>query len=125
MRNEGVHDAVVPYVVTVEEDRDRGYYGEDDHRWSLVRHDEVAGGAAAAEEEAERLAREHIPADHRVSVQYHGRPGRRIFRLADGSWLVETWIFHRNESVLFKVSTGRLVHEEDSAYEESAYEESA
>lgn len=116
MRNEGVHDAVVPYAVILEEDRNRGWYGDDDHRWSIIWYDEVAGGAAAAEEEAERLAREHIPHEFRRVVDHLGHPGRTIFRLADGSWLVRTWLLHVTDPVAFKVSIGRRVHHEEPRY---------
>ena len=116
MTNEDVQDAVaaVPHVVIVEEDRNRGWYGEDDHRWTIAFHERVEGGREA-EERAERLAREHIPLAFRYVAEHVGRPGRTVFRMADGSWLVDTWAAHYTEPVSFRVSTGRLVHEEPAS----------
>jgi hypothetical protein len=81
----------------------------EDHRWQLVAwHAVTEGGRAAADKLAWKLAMEYIPRE--VNVGEGDTPGRKVFRVADGSWLVEVSGFDFAR-VLCRITTGELVHE--------------
>ncbi|WP_406202125.1 hypothetical protein OH807_23280 [Kitasatospora sp. NBC_01560] len=89
-------------------ERDWREHGGTDHRWQLTAPKEAPLGRDQALAMAEEAARTYLPGD---SGQPSGRPGRRIFRLPDGGFLVELrdsgWRRH------FRVSVGELVHTEE------------
>lgn len=59
-----------------------------DSRWVLARRHEVdRGGRAAAEALARKLAMEHVP--RAIGDLSGATAGRRVFRVSDGSWLVD------------------------------------
>jgi len=60
--------------------------GHDDHSWHLAAAHEAAS-RTAAEALAEQLAREYVPPE--VDLSRGARAGRRVYRVPDGSWLVE------------------------------------
>ncbi|MET9672593.1 hypothetical protein ABZY68_05755 [Streptomyces sp. NPDC006482] len=103
MIDDAVPEEYVVWAVLVEEETCRGY---EDHRWELTqRHLVEEGGRAAADALARQLAMEHIPAEARPLRG--ATPGRRVFRVADGSWLVEV---RAPQKVLCRITTAEQVH---------------
>ncbi|MEU8125336.1 hypothetical protein AB0C21_42060 [Spirillospora sp. NPDC049024] len=72
------------YVVLVEEVIP---LGSDDHNWQLVKTIPVEGDRTIADARARALAMEHVPES--LYVPHGATPARSVFRVADGSWLVE------------------------------------
>ncbi|MFF4012388.1 hypothetical protein [Streptomyces sp. NPDC001717] len=108
MINDTVPQKEARWVVLVEAETRPGY--EEDHRWQLVaKHAVPDGGRAAADGLARKLAMEYVPRE--VSMGSAGdTPARKVFRVADGSWLVEVrGIDHK--AILCRVSTAELVRE--------------
>ncbi|CAM5484281.1 hypothetical protein [Streptomyces narbonensis] len=104
MIEDAVPEEYVAWAVLVEEET---CVGRDDHRWQLTqRHLVKTGGRAAADELARKLAMEHVPAE--VYLPSGATAGRRVFRVADGSWLME--VRGGGSPVLCKVTTAEQVH---------------
>ncbi|GHA45299.1 hypothetical protein GCM10010329_79920 [Streptomyces spiroverticillatus] len=83
--------------------------GEDGHRWQLVAtHAVPDGGRAAADRLARKLAMEYVP--KKVSVGPGDTPARKVFRVADGSWLVEVRGMD-HKGVLCRTAVAELVRE--------------
>ncbi|MET8544569.1 hypothetical protein ABZW03_28590 [Kitasatospora sp. NPDC004799] len=95
------------WVVLVEAETCAGY--EEDHRWQLVAtHAVPEGGRTAADGLARRIAMEYVPKG--VSVGSGDIPARKIFRVADGSWLVEVR-GNDHKGVLCRITAAELVRE--------------
>jgi hypothetical protein len=93
----------VQRVVLVEEEIS---IGSDDHRWHLTRTIPVEGDQAAADAHAGKLALEYVPRD--IHQGYGETAGRSVFRVSDGSWLVE--VRGPYERVLVRITTAEQVH---------------
>lgn len=66
------------------------------------------GGREAADKLARKLAMEYVPGE--VTVEAGGTPARKVFRVNDGSWLVEVrGIDHKR--TLCRIATAELVRE--------------
>ncbi|MFF7995578.1 hypothetical protein ACFZDG_38135 [Kitasatospora xanthocidica] len=78
------------------------------HRWELGKPLEAPKGREQALALAEEAARSHVP---REGGRPEGKPARRVFRLAEGSWLVEVQYQHWTRH--FRVSVAQLVHVEE------------
>lgn len=93
----------VQHVVLVEEEIS---VGSDDHRWQLTNTIQVEGDRAAADARARELAMEYVPRD--IPLGYGETAGRSVFRICEGSWLVEVWDVSR--PVLVRITTAEQVH---------------
>ncbi|MFB7518330.1 hypothetical protein [Streptomyces sp. NPDC056144] len=79
-----------------------------DTRWVLARREDVTeGGRAAAEELARKLAMEHVPRE--VRPLDGATAGRRVFRVSDGSWLVDVR-GAGSATALCRITTAEQVH---------------
>ncbi|MBZ4318938.1 hypothetical protein [Streptomyces huiliensis] len=81
------------------------------HRWQLVVSEHIDGGREAAEVRAEELASAHVPAYIARFLNPGGRPQRSVFRMVDGSWLVQVKL--RWDETHFRVHVGRLTLTEE------------
>ncbi|MFJ4429165.1 hypothetical protein [Streptomyces bobili] len=105
MINDAVPQKEARWVVLVEAETRPGY--EENHRWQLVATHAVRdGGREAADKLARKLAMEYVPGE--VTVEAGDTPARKVFRVNDGSWLVEgRGIDHKR--TLCRVATTELV----------------
>ncbi|MEV6329378.1 hypothetical protein [Streptomyces sp. NPDC051909] len=107
MINDAVPQKEARWVVLVEAETCPRY--EEDHRWQLVAKRAVPdGGRAAADELARKLAMEYVPREVKGSAGE--TPAREVFRVADGSWLVEVRGINAKK-ILCRITTAVLVHE--------------
>ncbi|WP_354637496.1 hypothetical protein [Kitasatospora camelliae] len=105
MIDDAVPQQAARWVVLVEAETCPRYV--EDHRWRLVATHEVPdGGRAAADRLARRTAMEFVPEG--VCVGSGDVPSRRVYRVADGSWLVEVR-GNDHQGVLCRVTTAELV----------------
>ncbi|MFI9116866.1 hypothetical protein [Streptomyces venezuelae] len=78
-----------------------------DTRWMLAECRLVEdGGRAAAEALARQLAMEHVPRG--VRPLFGATAGRRVFRVSEGSWLVE--VRSDSATALCRVTAAEQVH---------------
>jgi hypothetical protein len=99
----------VQHVVLVEEEIS---IGDDDHRWQLAKTIQVEGDHAAADACARELAMEYIPQD--IRLDFGETAGRSVFRVSDGSWLVEVrGGTYDHERVLVRITTAERVHTQE------------
>jgi len=84
MVSDALSEAAMQYVVLIEEVIP---LGSDDHHWQLVKTIPVEGDRAGADARARELAMEHVPES--LYVPHGATAGRSVFRVSDGSWLVE------------------------------------
>ncbi|MFE5485486.1 hypothetical protein [Streptomyces sp. NPDC056527] len=110
MSNDEVAQQETRWVVLVEAETRAGY---DDYRWHLAQtHTVEQGGRAAADELARTLAMEYVPDE--VEAPARDTLARKVFRVADGSWLVEAG-GGIHKKVLCRISVAELVLEQKSA----------
>ncbi|MEV7522318.1 hypothetical protein [Streptomyces sp. NPDC091371] len=109
MINDAVPQQEARWVVLIEAETCPGY---QDHRWQLAATHAVSeGGRAAADELAQKLAMEYVPRKLNVSVGKGDTAARKVFRVTDGSWLVEVRGFDQERS-LCRITIAELVHEQ-------------
>jgi hypothetical protein len=98
-------EAGVRFVVLVEEVIPIGL---DDHHWQLVKTIPVEGDRTIADALARDLAMEHVPEPLRVRPG--ATAGRSVFRVSDGSWLVEVSTPSSHDPKLARITTAEQVH---------------
>ncbi|MGV9279389.1 hypothetical protein [Streptomyces sp. NPDC003730] len=98
-------EAAVQYVILVEEVVP---LGNDDHHWQLVKTIPVEGDRATADARALGLAMEHVPRS--LYVPHRSTAGRTVFRVSDGSWLVEVSTPVAYSPQLARITTAEQVH---------------
>ncbi|MET8544473.1 hypothetical protein ABZW03_28095 [Kitasatospora sp. NPDC004799] len=86
-------------------ERDRRVTEEGAHRWQLASSQEAPRGREQAVALAEEAARTYVP---REGSEPDGPPMRRIFKMPDGSFLVE--LSHRGWRRHVRVSVAELLH---------------
>ncbi|MEU2281624.1 hypothetical protein ABZ614_06590 [Streptomyces sp. NPDC013178] len=105
------------WYVFVEEDTEERKSVENGsfsvHRWRLVESQHVEGGKQQAEVAARELAlgRDPDPSFTNGRGAPGSRPGRSVFRMQDGSWLVK--VKYRLAETHYRVSIGELIHTEE------------
>ncbi|MEU6574278.1 hypothetical protein [Streptomyces sp. NPDC046805] len=102
------------YVFIEEDTEEREWTGDSSflqHRWQLVAGHHVDGGKRAAESKAEELADSHVPQCIARRLNPGGRPRRSVFRMHDGTWLVQ--VKYRYDELHFRVGIGELVRAEE------------
>ncbi|MER5758081.1 hypothetical protein [Streptomyces sp. NPDC002082] len=106
-----INDAVpedVGWVVLVEAGKVSRWEGQDDHAWHLATT-RRADSRSAAEALAEQTAREYVPPE--VDLSRGARAGRKVYRVPDGSWLVEVR-GENNSRGLCRITVAALVYQE-------------
>ncbi|MES9538231.1 MULTISPECIES: hypothetical protein [unclassified Actinomadura] len=98
-------EAAMRYVILVEEVIP---IGSDDHHWQLVKTIPVEGDRTVADARAQALAMEHVPES--IYIPRGATPGRSVFRLSDGSWLVEVSTPASSSPKLARITTAEQVH---------------
>ncbi|MGW3746725.1 hypothetical protein ACWD62_40940 [Streptomyces sp. NPDC005146] len=105
MISDALPEAAIQYVVLVEEVIP---FGSDDHHWQLVKTIPVEGDRSTADTRARELAMEHVPKG--IYVPYGATAGRSVFRVSDGSWLVEVSTPDTHSPDLARITTAEQVH---------------
>ncbi|WP_433401730.1 hypothetical protein [Streptomyces sp. CA-146814] len=82
----------------------------DDHRWRLAQTIDVEGDRTDAAARAWELALTYLPEEIRSEIRGDASAGRKVFRVSDGSWLVEVWSALRRAR--FRINTAEQVHDE-------------
>lgn len=79
---------------------------DDNHHWRLAKTVPVAGDRTVAAAQAWELATTYVPAE--LHMTGDASAGRKVFRVADGTWLVEVWSALKRMYV--RVTTAEQVH---------------
>lgn len=103
------------WYVFVEEDTDELVWVDNKnffvHRWHLVESRHVDGGRQEAEAAAQELADSYVPHITYGRGASGSRPGRSIFRMHDGAWLVT--VKYGAAKAHYRVSIGELIRVEE------------
>lgn len=82
----------------------------DDHRWRLAETIAVEGDRTDAAAQAWELALTYLPDEIRAEIRGEASAGRKVFRVSDGSLLVDVWSALRR--VMVRINTAEQVHDE-------------